>query len=334
MIKNCITECIGNTPVIKVSNELIPPNKELFIKLEYFNPNFSIKDRTAFGLVKRAIEKNILQPGSTLIESTSGNLGKSLSMLGAIYNFRVIIVIDPKVSTTMVNWYKAYGAEVIMVDQPDENGGYQQARIKKVKELLQTIPGGYWPNQYDNLDNFYYHYEFTANEILEVSAESIIGAISTGGHFSGISRRINEINSDIKTIAVDVKGSAVFNQPFSPYKLNGVGLSWRSENTKPEEFDDVYIISDEHAISVCHYFSKKHGILLGGSGGLVVAAAIAELRNNNSTSALAIIPDTGTNYLDQYYDKTWLEENNITISDEKGLAMTLDNTTPLNKQLI
>lgn len=185
-----IAACIGNTPIVELKHNFISPNKKLYLKLEAFNPTFSIKDRTALGLVKFGFSSGKLKTGGTLIESTSGNLGKSFAMLGAVFKFKVIIIVDPKISTSMIKIYKAYGAEVIMIDNSDKNGGYQKARLQKVKNLLKQNPDAFWPNQYDNAANPEFHYETTALEILSVNVNGIFGAVSTGGHLCGIGRRL------------------------------------------------------------------------------------------------------------------------------------------------
>ncbi|MFE3892648.1 PLP-dependent cysteine synthase family protein [Priestia sp. YIM B13446] len=328
MIAKNIAECIGNTPVVELKDNLIPDGKRLYLKLDYFNPNFSVKDRTAIGLVKAALKDGKLKPGGTLIESTSGNLGKSLSMLGAVYGFNVIIVVDPKISQSLLKWYKAYGAKVEMVRDKDENGGYQRTRINRVKELVQENVGAYWPNQYDNPDNPAYHYLNTAKEITALPIDSVVGAVSTGGHLCGIGKAIKDKKSSIKVIASDVEGSAVFRNSFTPYLINGVGLGWRSKNTDISVLDDIYISSDQEAISMCHLLAKEHGIMIGGSGGLVVSSALSWLHNSNSESAVAIIPDTGINYLDQFYDEDWLNSKAITLLNRERLNEEIKHKKP------
>ncbi|QPA32546.1 PLP-dependent cysteine synthase family protein [Thermaerobacillus caldiproteolyticus] len=324
VIYNNITECIGCTPVVSLNDKLIPKGKKLYLKLEYFNPNFSVKDRTALGLVKAALLEGRLKPGGVLIESTSGNLGKSLSMLGAVYKFKVIIVVDPKISPSLLRWYRAYGAEIEMVTEPDKNGGYQTSRIKRVQELLEKYPDAYWPNQYDNPHNPSYHFETTGHEVLNLPIDSVVGAVSTGGHLCGIGKLIKHQNKDIQVIACDVKGSAVFNNCFSPYLINGVGLSWRSKNTDLSVIDKIGIASDQEAISICHMLAKDHGIMIGGSGGLSVFIALSWLRNSDSRATLAIIPDTGINYLDQIYDHDWLESQEIEIMSREDLNKAIN----------
>ncbi|MCK5877023.1 MAG: pyridoxal-phosphate dependent enzyme [Candidatus Marithrix sp.] len=310
-ICNSIIETIGNTPIVSLRHPLLPNGKTLYLKLEQFNPTFSIKDRTALGLIQAAFKSGTLKRGGTVIESTSGNLGKSLAMLGAAMDFNVIIVVDPKVTTTNLNLYKVYGAQVEMVTTPDKQGGYQQARIYRVKELLKLHVGAYWPNQYDNPDNPTFHQNNTALEISHLDFDLLVGAVSTGGHLTGIARWFKANRPTTQVLACDVEGSAIFGTPFKPYLVNGVGLSWRADNTDFSVFDHCYHISDQEAISLCHIIARERAILMGGSGGLVVYGALTYLHATNVKSALALIPDTGINYLEQIYDEDWLSSKNI-----------------------
>jgi cysteine synthase A len=318
-IYDSIIDTIGKTPVIKLHHSLIPEGKELFLKLEQFNPNFSIKDRTALGLIRKAIDSGKLKPGGMIIESTSGNLGKSLAMLGAVLKFKVIVVIDPKVSSSTLNWFKAYGAYVELVSVADNNGGYQQARIARVQELLAVHQDAYWPNQYDNDHNPDFHSGSTADEIGELNVDLVASAVSTGGHLCGIARGAKRENRKTRFLACDVEGSAIFNRPFKPYLINGVGLGWRSNNMNMSLIDYKINVSDQNAISICRVFARELGLLLGGSSGLVIYGALACLNLDDVNSVVAIAPDTGINYLEQIYDDVWLAERNINLCDVDSL---------------
>lgn len=318
-IYGSIADCIGNTPVVEVRGSLIPREKRLFAKLEYCNPSFSIKDRTALGLVKAAMASGRLKKGGTLIESTSGNLGKSLAMLGAVYGFRVIVVIDEKTSASVIRWCEAYGAQMEMVHEPDENGGYQKTRVARVKKLLEKYPDAVWPNQYDNEDNPAFHYITTGEEVAGLGIDVIVGSVSTGGHLCGISRKVKQKRSGTTVIACDVEGSAVFGGVFRSYLVNGSGLSWRSKNTDISVLDKICILSDQEAISACRILARESGLLLGGSSGLVLCGSLAWLKQTSSTSVVAIIPDTGANYLDQIYNQKWLAEKGVTLLNHAEL---------------
>jgi cysteine synthase len=240
-------------------------------------------------------------------------------MIGAAMGFGVTVVVDPKVSSSALNWYRAYGATVDMVTAPDQSGGYQQSRIARVKELLKADPNAYWPNQYDNPDNPDYHCEVTSKEFLQYDYDVLAGCVSTGGHLSGIAKGLKSYNSSMKVLACDVKGSAVLGGNFSPYLLNGVGLAWRSSNTHLEHFDYTAIVEDKYAISMCRILARECGVLLGGSAGLVAFGALQLLYNSDVNSILAIMPDSGSNYLDTLYDDNWVREKGIVIQDSAQL---------------
>ena len=322
-----IAECIGNTPVVELKDSMIPKGKRLFVKLEYFNPSFSIKDRTALGLVKAAMASGRLARGGILVESTSGNLGKSLAMLGAVYGFRVIVVVDAKTSPAVIRWCEAYGAQIEMVRETDENGGYQKTRVARVKKLLEEYPGAIWPNQYDSEDNPAFHCSTTGEEIAALIAavriDAVVGSVSTGGHLCGISRKVREKWPGTTVIACDVQGSAVFGGPFHSYLVNGVGLSWRSRNTDLEVLDKVCISSDQEAISACRLLARESGLLVGGSGGLVICGSLAWLKQYSARSVVAIMPDTGANYLEHIYNDAWLEEKGISLLSRDELDKRL-----------
>jgi 2,3-diaminopropionate biosynthesis protein SbnA len=306
-----IAECIGNTPVVEIHDHLIPAGKRLLVKLEYYNPSFSIKDRTALGLVRAAMASGKLAKGGTLIESTSGNLGKSLAMLGAVYGFRVIVVIDARTSPSLIRWCEAYGATLEMVRETDENGGYQKTRVARVRKLLEKYPEAIWPNQYDNEDNPRFHYSTTGEEVAALEVDAVAGSVSTGGHLCGISRKVREKRPGTTVIACDVEGSAVFGGVFRSYLVNGAGLSWRSQNTDLAVLDKVCISSDQEAISMCRLLARESGLLFGGSAGLVVCGSLAWLKQSSAKTAVAIIPDAGSNYLDQIYNDEWLAGKGI-----------------------
>jgi 2,3-diaminopropionate biosynthesis protein SbnA len=320
-----IAECIGDTPVVELHDSLIPKGKKLFAKLEYFNPSFSIKDRTALGLVKSAMTAGKLVRGGTLIESTSGNLGKSLALLGAVYGFRVIVVVDTKTHPSVIRFCEAYGAEMEVVHETDENGGYQKTRVARVQKLLEKYPDAFWPNQYDNDDNPKFHYCTTGEEVAALKVDAVVGSVSTGGHLCGISRKVKEKRPGTTIVACDVEGSAVFGGVFHSYLVNGAGLSWRSKNTDVNVIDKICISSDQEAISACRLLARESGVLIGGSGGLVVCGALAWLKQSAAKSALAIIPDTGTNYLEQIYNDEWLVQKGIEVLSRAELDESLAN---------
>lgn len=314
---------IGHTPVLAIRSPLVPEGKRLYLKIESANPTLSVKDRTALALVQAGFASGRLRRGGTLIESTSGNLGKSLAMLGAAMGFRVIVVVDPKAPRSAMALYRAFGAEVILVDTPDASGGYQQGRIAAVKAYLDAHPDAYWPNQYENPANPDFHHATTAQEILDADCafDTLVGAISTGGHLSGIARRIREARPDATILACDAVGSAIFRHPYRPYLINGIGLGWRSRNIDTDAIDRCTFVGDAQAISTCRHLARRCGLLVGGSGGAVAFAALAHLHGSDARIALGIVPDAGANYLDQIYDDAWLHAQSVVVLDDDALRV-------------
>ncbi len=310
-----IATLIGNTPIISVTGGLVPVGKELILKLEGFNPSLSVKDRTALGLVLAGFRSGRLRKGGTLIESTSGNLGKALAMLGASLKFKVVVVVDTKISKATATMYSALGAEMIVVDRADEAGGFQKNRIKAVKDYLAKHPDAYWPNQYENKSNPLFHYSTTAVEILrsERDFDALVGAVSTGGHLSGIARRIKKERPSTTVVACDSVGSAIFKDSFAPYLINGIGLAWRPANLDFDVVNRYCLVSDQQAISTCISLARSEGILVGGSGGAVIFTALNHLHMSQDRSALALVPDSGMSYLDQFFDESWREKNSIQV---------------------
>ncbi|QNK65929.1 cysteine synthase family protein [Variovorax sp. PAMC26660] len=325
-IRSSLPEIIGNTPVLRLQNDLIPKGKSLYLKMETFNPTCSIKDRTAYALILAGIASGQLKEGSTIIESTSGNLGKSLAMLGAAMGFKVIIVVDPKVSRQNLSIYEAFGAQVVVVDTLDENGGYQRTRLKKVQDLLKTVPDAYWPNQYDNASNRKFHSDVTAEEILDLNVEfdTVIGSVSTGGHLCGIAEKLKLEKPNTKIVAVDAMGSAIFQGKYKPHLMNGLGLSWRTRNVNTAVLDEYMLIGDTEAFSMCRHLAKTSGLLLGGSSGAVILSALRQLHLGSARSALCIVADSGWNYLDQLYDDNWLERHDIELMGPGELLAGLE----------
>jgi cysteine synthase len=232
-------------------------------------------------------------------------------------------VVDVNTNPSVTRWCQALGAQIEVVRDPDENGGYQKARVARVKEMMQQYPEAVWPNQYDNEDNPAFHSATTGEEIASLAPEVVVGSISTGGHLCGVSRKVKERKPGTIVLACDVEGSAVFGGPFHSYLVNGSGLSWRSRNTDLSVLDKVCILSDQEAISACRLMAKESGLLVGGSSGLVLCGSIAWLKQSSVKSVLAIIPDSGVNYLEQIYNDDWLAQKGVTLLDRDELNKRL-----------
>lgn len=318
---NNMLASIGHTPVLSLSHLLPEGSAKLFVKLEGYNPGGSIKDRPALNMINNALDKGLLKPNGTIVESTSGNLGVALAMISAIRGFRCIIVVDPRTSLNNVAMIKAFGAEVDVVTEKNPiDGTYQEARIRRTKYLAETIPGAYMPYQYGNPANPAAHVNTTATEILNDftnGPDSVVIAVSTAGQITGIARGLKEQNAKTKIIGVDVKGSVVFGGEKGPTAVTGMGLGWVPENLDPTLIDEAYLVETQHCFSTSRLIAKKFGVLLGGSSGASLFVAINQaMKMSQDKTVLAIASDRGEKYLQEFYNDSWMKEKNLDITDD------------------
>ncbi|MEU2431552.1 cysteine synthase family protein [Streptomyces sp. NPDC007861] len=313
MIHENLLETLGMTPVVRLRKLLPHPQDRIYVKLEGANPSGSIKDRAALHMVEQAEQAGLLRPGATLVESTSGNLGKSLALIGAIKGYRVILVVDPKTPRSVLAYATSLGAELDTVIRPDANGSYQTARLHRVHRLVQEIPGAHTLNQYDNPRNPEAYRLHIAQEIVKDfdRLSALVATVSTGGHLSGLGSALKERFPALHVQAVDAVGSAAFGYPSKPYRLRGIGLSWRPGNLHPGPIDALHRVTDTEALSACRVLAAEEGLLLGESGGAAVFSALGYAAANPGGPVLAIAPDTGANYLYETYDDQWLRDHGI-----------------------
>mgnify|MGYP000007269917 CR=1 FL=1 len=336
-----ITEAIGNVPIVRINrlSELCP-HHEFYLKLESCNPGGSIKEKNAVYLVKHAERTGLLTPGGTIVESSSGNFGVGLAMIGAARGYRVIIVVDAKTPPPFRRMLAAYGAE--MVDVPlsaaDANGSMQVARMEKAQELAQTIPGAWYPCQHRNPENPAAHEQFTAREIEQafgVAPDVIVIGVSTAGQLSGISRYFKQRYPKTRIVGVDVAGSAIFGTPSHPYKMTGLGLSFVPPNFDPMVLDAAYSVTDRIAFSVCHALARREGLLLGASTGAIVAAGVAYGTQYQRPGRMVLLnPDRGDRYLETIYNPQWLTQQGIEILSDPALTAAIRALKPVPETLL
>jgi cysteine synthase len=312
VIHTDVLQTAGHTPVVRL-NKLTAPGSEVLVKLEGFNPGRSIKDRAAFFMIQEAERRLLLTTGGTIIESTSGNLGKSLALIGAVKGYPVILVVDPKTPRTVIQYARALNAQIDFVDTPDPEGGYQRARIARVRELVDTIPGAYWPDQYNNPDNPRAHAEQTAHELLDdvCRFDALVAAVSTGGHLSGLARTLKRHLPDLSSIGVDAVGSAAFGFCFSGYRMRGLGLAWHPGNLADELVDSAHMVEDYEGIATARALARHEGILVGESSGAAVFAAVHYSFAHPGSRCVVIAADDGANYLDETFNDGWLAGSGI-----------------------
>lgn len=336
-----VTAALGKVPIVRLNKiHSSCQHHHLYLKLESCNPGGSIKEKNAAYLVNEAEKQGLLQTGSTIVESSSGNFGIGLAIVGATKGYRVMIVIDGKTPVTMRRMLTAYGAELVEVplSAADAQGSMQLARMAKAQELAANIPGAWYPCQHKNPRNIDAHEVWTAREIVDAfygAPDAIVIGVSTAGQLGGISRYFKKYYPQTRIIGVDVAGSAIFGTPRHPYKMTGLGLSFVPPNFDPQVLDAAYSVDDSLAFSVCHALAKQEGMLLGASTGAIVAAALADVqRFTQPQSMLLLNPDRGDRYLETVYNADWLAAQNINILQNLHLTEAIANLSPVPLDIV
>ena len=324
-----LLETIGNTPLIELRNTTASTEGRLLFKYERGNPGGSIKDRPALFIVTEAEKRGLLKPGGTIIESSSGNFGISLAMIGAAKGYRVIILVDPKTTATNLALLKCFGAEVVVVTEQDDSGSYHKTRISLANKLADEIPDAFRPDQCFNLLNSTAHYQGTAREIFADCPDNIaaiVAAVSIGGQLGGISRYTKTYRPDVKVIGVDAVGSSIFGGESHSYLIPGIGLAWTPCNVAVENIDSVYKVTDEAAFVAARCFTRNEGILMGPSSGACALVALTIAKQLSPLDCVVcIISDGGERYIQTLFNDTWMQTNHF--STETGLEKLLELTT-------
>jgi cysteine synthase len=331
-----VTEALGMVPIVRLNRiDALCQHHELYLKLESCNPGGSIKEKNAAFLITQAEQQGWLKPGGTIIESSSGNFGIGLAMVGAMKGYKVKIVIDAKTSPTMVRMLQAYGAELIEVplSAADAQGSMQVARMERAQTLADSIPNAWYVCQHKNPNNPTAHGLYTAREIESAfngAPDGIVIGISTAGQLSGIAQFFRSRYPKTRIIGVDVAGSAVLGGPRHGYKMTGLGLSFIPPNFNPDHLDCAYSITDQLAFSVCHQLAAREGLLLGASTGAIVAAALADSHQQTKPQRLLLLnPDRGDRYLETVYNPDWLAQQQISLLEGGHLGRTIHALQPV-----
>jgi 2,3-diaminopropionate biosynthesis protein SbnA len=309
---------VGSTPVapiaVTVGGRMGGRSCELLLKLEGTNPGGSVKDRTALGLVRALRAGGALGPDSTLVESTSGNLGVALAFVSRAYGYRFHAVVDPYVSPANLEMLRRLEACVDMVYAPDENGNYLQARLRRVSELCAASPHYVWTNQYGSPANPLAHYTTTAPETdvqVGPGLQAVVVAVSTGGTLAGISRYFRQRRPEVLVVAADAVGSVALGGNPGKRLLTGIGSSQRSQFVPAGSYDELVFVDDRMAVAALRTVRRRTGIAIGGSGGAVVAAAASVARRHRLTRIACICADDGRKYDRTLYDERWLHEHGL-----------------------
>jgi N-(2-amino-2-carboxyethyl)-L-glutamate synthase len=308
-----ILTTVGNTPLIKLAKVFKDTDLQIFAKLEMFNPGGSVKDRPAVNMLKNAFADGQIEPGYTIVESSSGNLGIGLAQACLVLDLHLICVVDPKTTSQNIKILEAYGATVDIVTEPDPaTGDFLPARINRVKSLLDSIPRSFWCQQYANMNNVRAHHQ-TMHEIataLDGKLDYLFCSTGTCGTLRGCSEYIKSHNLTTKIIAVDAKGSVIFGDKRGKRLIPGHGAARVPELFTPGLEDMCVHVSDWDCIVGCHHLLKSEAILAGGSSGAVIAAIYKKrLEIPTGSNCAAILCDRGERYLDTIYTDSWVKEH-------------------------
>ena len=296
------SQLIGKTPLLKVNHYAEDQgitNATLLVKLEYFNPAGSVKDRIALSMIEDAEKKGILKPGATIIEPTSGNTGIGLASVAAAKGYHAILTLPETMSVERRNLLKAYGAELVLT----EGAKGMKGAIARAEELQKEIPGSIILGQFDNPANPAVHASTTGPEIWEDTdgkVDIFVAGVGTGGTVTGVGTFLKSKNPNIKVVAVEPADSAVLSggQP-GAHKLQGIGAGFVPTILNTDVYDEVITVTTEQAFSTGRLIAHKEGILVGITSGaaLYVAAQLAKRPENAGKTIVALLPDSGDRYL-------------------------------------
>ena len=300
-VYNKITDIIGSTPLLKLSN-YIEENKleaDIFAKLEYFNPAGSVKDRIAKAMIDEAEAKGIIKQGAVIIEPTSGNTGIGLASVAASRGYKIILTMPETMSVERRNLLKAYGAELVLTDGAKGMKG----AIEKANELAANTPNSFIPSQFKNPANPQIHVRTTGPEIWEDTdgkVDIFVAGVGTGGTLSGVGKYLKSQNPDVKVVAVEPAGSPVLSKGTpGPHKIQGIGAGFVPDTLDTDIYDEIIPVENEDAFETGRTLAKKEGVLVGISSGAAVFAAsqLAKRPENKGKIIVALLPDTGERYL-------------------------------------
>ncbi len=304
-------ELIGHTPMVRLGRIGAGLDAALIAKLETTNPGGSSKDRPALTMVESAEAEGLLTPGSTIIEPTSGNTGVGLAIVAAQRGYQCIFVMSDKMAPEKIDVLRAYGAQVVVCPTavpPEHPDSYYST----AERLTRETPHSFRPDQYSNPNNPRAHYETTGPEIWDQTRGRVthfVAGAGTGGTICGVGRYLKERNPAVRVIAADPQGSVFSGGAGRPYLTEGVGEDFWPANYDSSLVDDVVAVSDADAFAMARLVTRREGLLIGGSGGTAVAAALRVAEPLGSDAVVVVlIPDSGRGYLSKVFNDTWMSD--------------------------
>lgn len=300
-IYNSVAELIGHTPLLQANNFSKANNLKanILVKLEYFNPAGSVKDRIAKAMIEQAEKEGKLKPGSVIIEPTSGNTGIGLASVAAASGYKAILTMPETMSIERRNLLKAYGAEIVLTDGSKGMKG----AIAKAEELAKNTPNSFIPSQFTNKANPAAHEATTGPEIWEDAdgkVAAFVAGVGTGGTLSGVSHYLKKQDASVHVVAIEPATSSVLSKgQAGPHKIQGIGAGFVPETLDTKSYDEVIAVANDDAFKYGRQFSHSEGILVGISSGAALAAAVelAKRPEYEGKNIVVLLPDTGDRYL-------------------------------------
>jgi cystathionine beta-synthase len=308
-------DAMGDTPLVRLRSVTRGVKPAILAKLEMLNPGSSVKDRIGIRMIEAAERDGLLKPGGTLIEPTSGNTGHGLAIAAAIRGYRCIFVMPDKMSQEKISLLRAYGAEVVICPtavSPDSPESYYRVADR----LAAEIPGAFQPNQYHNPVNPRTHYETTGPEIWEQTEgrlTAFVCGVGTGGTISGAGRYLKEQNPEVLVVGADPEGSLYSGDTPRPYLVEGIGEDFFPTTFDPSVVDRYVRVSDRDSFLTARAITRREGILVGGSSGTAVFAALQVARDLDDPAAtiVVLLPDSGRQYMSKLYSETWMLQHGM-----------------------
>jgi cystathionine beta-synthase len=311
-IHDSLLDAIGGTPLLRMNKIAAGLECDFLGKLEMLNPGGSVKDRIGIRMIEEAERAGKLKPGGTIVEPTSGNTGVGLAIAAAIKGYRCIFTMPDKMSQEKISLLRAYGAEVVITPTavPPES---PESYYRVADRLTEEIPGAYQPNQYHNDMNPEAHYATTGPEIWEQTngkVTHVVISVGTGGTVTGVGRFLHEKNPDITIIGADPAGSIFTSDEIHPYLVEGIGKESWPDTLDRSVVDQWITVSDRDSFLTARRVTAEEGVLVGGSAGTAVWAALEVAKQLTKEHTLVVIlPDSGKSYLSKLYDESWMREN-------------------------
>ncbi len=307
-----LLQMVGQTPLLRLNKVTSGIQATVLLKMEIQNPGGSVKDRPAIHMLEDAERRGLLKPGGTVVEPTSGNTGVGLAVASAIKGYRCVFVMPDKMSQEKRDLLRAYGAEVVITPTsvpPDHPDSYYCV----AERLTREIPGAYQPNQFQNLKNPEAHYLTTGPEIwtqTDGKIHSFVAGMGTGGTICGVAKYLKEHNPAVRIVGADPEGSIYSGDSPRPYKVEGVGEDFIPGTMDLKLVDHMERVSDREAFLMCRRLAREEGLLVGGSAGMAIVAALRVARDLPVGAIVVVmIPDSGRGYLSKIFNDEWMRQN-------------------------